>query len=209
MKRKHFFIFLMIHSFPSIANECDCTQIIGSCQGSIDVSPTKSPSGLAGADLTFHANSSQCAKIEYWIDNTPALTVLANGQYAEGSVWSAEMKPFQSYRVTYKSCMICKTETQKRKESEQKKLTQSDTQSAIESLVNEASSNGSLEPSTYYSSSSASSGGTSNNSIDAITSLQNQLLKTQQLNKEKSTKQKSGRCEYVDVAGPSGGYKCH
>lgn len=188
MSRKPTIFFLMVYSCSSIANECDCTQIIGSCQGSINVSPTKSSVGLAGAKLTFRANANQCAKIEYWVDNTQELTVLPNGKYGEDSVWSAETKPFQPYRVTYKSCMICKTETQKNKEREQQKLTEADTQSAIENLVNEASSNGSLEPSTYYSSSSASSGGTSNDSIDAITSLQSNLsnLQRQQQSKSKS-----------------------
>lgn len=196
MNIKYFVLLLMANSFSSIANECDCTQITGSCQGSIHVSPTTSPTGLGGAELYFRANAKQCAKIEYWVDNTPTLTILANGKSAEDSVWSAEKKPFKPYRITYKSCVICKTEAQKNKENEQKKLKDADTQSAVENLVNEARSNGSLEPSSYSSSSSTSSEGTSNDSIDAIISLQSQLSETQK--KINSSGNKNNRNIYAE-----------
>lgn len=201
MKIRHYIVFIVGISSQSMANECDCTQITGSCQGSIEVIPTKSSTGLGGAVLNFRANASQCAKIEYWVDNSPEITVLTNGRSAQDSVWSAETKPFQPYRVTYKSCMICKTEKQKNKELEQQKLTDENTQSAIESLVNEASSSGSLEPSTYYSSSNSASGWTSDDTFKAITSLQSQLQQKKALNNSnnsKTTPKRKRTCDHSD-----------
>lgn len=157
MMLRSLFYFFLLCSGTALANECDCTQITGSCSGYIDVTPTKSPAGLYGADLTFHANVSQCAKIEYWVDGTPALTVLANGKYAQDSVVGTEKKPFTANRITYKSCMVCKTEEQKRQEEAQKAASEAETQAAVDNLVQAATNDGSLEPSTYSASGNSSS----------------------------------------------------
>lgn len=147
----------------TFANQCDCTQTIGPCQGTIRVNPTGEAKGLYGADLVLSANASQCAKIEYWVDNTPAMTLLPNGNYAEDRIMGTSIAPVLPDRITYKSCTVCKTTQQitaearenERAARERAQLIQdtaNKVQAEIDKLVADATNSGALEPSTYYSS---------------------------------------------------------
>jgi hypothetical protein len=94
---------------PSVyAQSCDCTQIVSSCTGSVAMTPTGSQKGLYGADLTISANAQQCAKVEYFVDNTPAFTILVNGRSGTDRVMGTSETPMTADRVTYQSCRVCK-----------------------------------------------------------------------------------------------------
>jgi len=122
--------FLIIASFlfvstSALGQKCDCQTIVASCAATIEVSPTGSRKGEYGADLKFTANTAQCAKIEYFVDNTPAFTVLPNGQSGSDRIVGASSAPVNSNRVVLQSCRICKTNAEisnERKMSEAEKV---------------------------------------------------------------------------------------
>jgi hypothetical protein len=103
-----FFLFVM--SFDASAQSCDCTEIIGSCTATIVSKPTGDRAGLYGADLKISASASQCAKVEYFIDNTPAFTILPNGHSGTDRVLGTGDKPITPERITFQSCRVCKSE---------------------------------------------------------------------------------------------------
>jgi hypothetical protein len=102
--------FLFAINFDVSAQSCDCTEIIGSCTASIVSTPTGSRAGLYGADLKISASASQCAKVEYFIDNTPAFTILPNGNSGTDRVLGTGEKPITSERITFQRCQVCKSE---------------------------------------------------------------------------------------------------
>lgn len=99
----------------TVANDCDCTQVVGSCIASVEVRPTGNKKNLFGADLIFRANAPQCAKVEYYHGLTPAITVLKNGRYGEDSLMLGP-NPVSSDAITDLVCKVCKTMEQVRKE---------------------------------------------------------------------------------------------
>lgn len=99
----------------AVANDCDCTQTVGSCIASVEVRPTGNQKNLFGADLIFRANAPQCAKVEYYHGLTPAMTVLKNGRYGEDSLMLGP-NPVSSDTITDLVCKVCKTMEQVRKE---------------------------------------------------------------------------------------------
>lgn len=117
---------LIVTSFDAVANSCDCTQIIGACQGQITLTPTGAQKGLYGADLAIQANAPQCAKVEYFIDNTPAFTILANGHSGSDRVMGTSASPLTNERVTYQACRVCKAEAASDKQAGDKQTPRSD-----------------------------------------------------------------------------------
>lgn len=118
---------LIAHVTPAQAQSCDCTQIVGSCAGAVSLTPTGSQKGLYGADLSITANAPQCARVEYFVDNTPAFTILVNGRTGSDRVTGTSEQPMTASRVTYQSCRVCragsadtgqKTSAQTRSEAE-------------------------------------------------------------------------------------------
>lgn len=103
----------------AVANDCDCTQTVGSCIASVEVRPTGNQKNLFGADLIFRANAPQCAKVEYYHGLTPAMTVLKNGRYGEDSLMLGP-NPVSSDAITDLVCKVCKTMEQVRKEQAEK-----------------------------------------------------------------------------------------
>lgn len=91
----------------AVANDCDCTQTVGSCIASVEVRPTGNQKNLFGADLIFRANAPQCAKVEYYHGLTPAMTVLKNGRYGEDSLMLGP-NPVSSDAITDLVCKICR-----------------------------------------------------------------------------------------------------
>lgn len=107
----------------AVANDCDCTQTVGSCIASVEVRPTGNQKNLFGADLIFRANAPQCAKVEYYHGLTPAMTVLKNGRYGEDSLMLGP-NPVSSDAITDLVCKVCKTMEQIRKEQAEKEQRQ-------------------------------------------------------------------------------------
>ncbi|VVE89410.1 hypothetical protein [Pandoraea bronchicola] len=101
----------------SFSQSCDCTEIVGSCQGAVSLTPTGSQKGLYGADLAISANAAQCARVEYFVDNTPAFTILVNGRSGSDRVMGTSEQPLTASRVAYQGCRICKAASDQRKDT--------------------------------------------------------------------------------------------
>lgn len=91
--------------------ECDCTEVIGTCSASVRVAPQGSRP-LDNVDLFFSANASQCAKVEYYIDGTPHMTLLPDGRKARDEIQKTSEKPVTRDNVTDLRCLVCKTARQ-------------------------------------------------------------------------------------------------
>lgn len=104
-----FGLLLPLFASSAFAYQCDCTQVEASCAGHINVKPTTSSTGLHGAELAITANAAECAKVEYYIDNRPAFTILPNGKSGSDQIMAISDKPFDSQRVMYESCKVCKS----------------------------------------------------------------------------------------------------
>ncbi len=84
---------------------CDCTQIIGSCEASIRWEPTGS--GVSqGAKLRFTSTAPICSKVSYYIDSTPYFNILSRGNTDEDTVFGT--KPFTAETLSEIKCQVCK-----------------------------------------------------------------------------------------------------
>jgi hypothetical protein len=158
------------------AQACDCTQTIGTCNASIQMTPTGSQKGGYGADLLIRADAPACAKVEYFVDSTPAFTILANGRQDTDRVMGTSEKPIRKREIVVDACHVCKTADQaaadRAKEEQQKAEAEArEQQQEVERLVAEGSANGSLQPRP-----SSGSGGTA---MDSVMQLQSQLQSMQ------------------------------
>jgi len=159
------------------AQSCDCTQTIGTCNASIQVTPTGSRKGLYGADLLIRADAPACAKVEYFVDGTPAFTILANGRQDSDRVMGTGEKRTRKGDIVLDACHVCKTADQaaadRAKEERQRAEAEARAQQQeVERLVAEGNASGSLQPR-----SQSGSGGTT---MDSVMQLQSQLQSMQQ-----------------------------
>lgn len=156
------------------AQECDCTQIIGSCNASIQMTPTGSQKGLYGADLLIRADAPACAKVEYLLDSTAAFTILPNGKEESDRVMGTSEKPIRKKQIVLQTCRICKTADQaaadRARDEQQKADAEARAQQAeVERLVSEGLQGGSLQPKQY--------GGPRDTVMDSVVQLQSQLAR--------------------------------
>lgn len=122
---------------------CDCSKIVGSCQASMEVAPTKSPgTKLFGADLRFSANAPYCAKVEYYIDSTPHMTLLRDGKSGEDRILGVSKKAIRPEQVEIFSCKVCEGRDAARQEQDR----QAQIQAQIDALVSESVQSGNLQP---------------------------------------------------------------
>lgn len=154
------------------AQECDCTQVIGTCNANIQMTPTGSQKGLYGADLLIRADAPACAKVEYLVDNTPAFTILPNGKEESDRVMGTGEKPIRKNQIVLQTCRICKTADQaaadRARDEQQRAEAEARAQQAeVERLVSEGLRGGGLQPKQYGSSSATV--------MDSVIQLQSQL----------------------------------
>lgn len=122
---------------------CDCSKIVGSCQASMEVAPNKSPgTKLFGADLRFSANAPYCAKVEYYIDSTPHMTLLRDGKSGEDRILGVSKKAIRPEQVEIFSCKVCEGRDAARQEQDR----QAQIQAQIDALVSESVQSGNLQP---------------------------------------------------------------
>ncbi|MBN6209411.1 hypothetical protein [Ralstonia flatus] len=155
------------------AQECDCTQIVGTCNANIQMTPTGSQKGLYGADLLIRADAPACAKVEYLVDSTPAFTILPNGKEEGDRVMGTSEKPIRKKQIVLQTCRICKTADQaaadRAKDEQQKAEAEARAQQAeVERLVSEGLQGGSLQPKPY---------GSRDTVMDSVVQLQSQLAR--------------------------------
>ncbi|MDR2154324.1 MAG: hypothetical protein LBE78_04775 [Burkholderiaceae bacterium] len=86
--------------------DCDYGQKIGSCSASISVTPTGDQQGLYGADLMIHTSAQSCARVEYFVDNTPVRTALPRGGSVDDRVVGTSQTPFTADRVQVQQCDV-------------------------------------------------------------------------------------------------------
>jgi hypothetical protein len=92
--------------FSAIAqSNCDCTQIVGSCEASINVEPTGGP-GSYGAKLRLTSTAPICSKISYYVDATPYFNILSRGNTDEDSLFGT--KPVSRETISDVKCAVCK-----------------------------------------------------------------------------------------------------
>lgn len=92
----------------AFAQSCDCEKPVGQCSASINVIPTDNGEGRFGANLEIKADAKSCAKVEYYVDNTPYVTVLRNGKFAEDRVLGISPTPITSANVQINKCTVCR-----------------------------------------------------------------------------------------------------
>lgn len=87
-------------------HNCDCTQIVGSCEASLKVEPTGA-SGSFGAKLTFVSTAPICSKVSYYVDSTPYFNILSRGNTDQDTIFGT--KPVTRDTITDVRCQLCKT----------------------------------------------------------------------------------------------------
>lgn len=85
---------------------CDCQVIVGTCQASIRVIPTKAEKGNHAATLQIQSTAPICSKVEYYLDNTPYFTILSRGNQGEDSIFG--QRPIARNTISDISCKVCK-----------------------------------------------------------------------------------------------------
>lgn len=84
---------------------CDCREIVGSCQASIRMKPTGGP-GSYGAELTLVSTAPICSKVSYFVDSTPYFTILSRGNTDQDSIFGT--KPITQDSLSEVKCQVCK-----------------------------------------------------------------------------------------------------
>lgn len=97
-------------------NNCDCQQIVGTCQASISVAPTGSRSGSYGADLMIQSTAPICSKVDYYVDNTPYFTILSQGNKGDDRVFG--QKPITRRSISEIQCRICQRVDQQHRDND-------------------------------------------------------------------------------------------
>jgi len=107
MKRVTGFLAAIVVCVPAVAQQmnCDCTQIVGSCEASIRWEPTGS--GVSqGAKLRITSTAPICSKVSYYVDSTPYFNILSRGNTDEDSVFGT--KPFTAETLSEIKCQVCR-----------------------------------------------------------------------------------------------------
>ncbi|GEM_PF-6775041 len=122
---------------------CNCSKVVASCQATMELIPTKSPgTKLFGADLRFHADAPYCAKVEYYIDSTPHMTLLRDGKFGEDRILGTSKKAIRPEQAEIFSCKVCEGRDAARQEQDR----QAQIQAQIDALVSESVQSGNLQP---------------------------------------------------------------
>jgi hypothetical protein len=91
-------------------NNCDCTQITGSCEAVIMLEPTDTAKGPTisshSANLHIRSTAPVCSKVEYYVDSTPYFTVLSQGNSFTDRVFGTS--PVTKDTITDIRCRTCK-----------------------------------------------------------------------------------------------------
>lgn len=99
------FLVILLFGRISLASECDCTKIIGKCNGAIEFVKSFGSAPSYGAEIYVHSSEAQCSRVDYYVDSTPYQS------YFNGSIKEFETlfgtKPISAKDVTYEACYLC------------------------------------------------------------------------------------------------------
>ncbi|MCY1398705.1 hypothetical protein D3C76_938340 [compost metagenome] len=100
---------LLMHAPTLLAQppDCDCSQIIGSCAATYKLlNVYNDPQNInSKAELQITSSVAACSKVEYFINNTPYQTILANTNQAYESVFGTTA--ITSKTVQIQACKVC------------------------------------------------------------------------------------------------------
>ncbi|MBP2235249.1 hypothetical protein J2Z31_001741 [Sinorhizobium kostiense] len=81
---------------------CDFDQPTGACRGSISIDSVSGSKGSYSAELTVKSSAGSCSKVEYYLDNTPQVTVIRNAGSESESVFGT--RPITRKSLAVKKC---------------------------------------------------------------------------------------------------------
>jgi len=99
---------LLSFSVQAQGHNCDCQQLVATCEASINVIPATSTKGSYGADLQIRSTAPKCSKVDYYFDGTPYFTILSQGSQGEDRVFG--QKPITRANISSISCHVCRRE---------------------------------------------------------------------------------------------------
>lgn len=89
---------------------CDCAIKKGSCVATLGITPTSQPNGIFGAKVKVMTDTVACARVDYYVEHTPTVTVLRRGGSVEETV-TGSLKPMNASMFSVDSCRICDVKT--------------------------------------------------------------------------------------------------
>lgn len=89
----------------SVAEDCDCQEVVGTCRGAVDVISTAGSAPSFSAEVLVRSSQSSCSKVEYYVDSTPYQTVLISGNRDTESL--SGTKPISRQNITQVACYVC------------------------------------------------------------------------------------------------------
>jgi len=121
LKSKNLLIPFFIFFSSSIYADCDCTTVVGKCNGAIEFIKGYGSNKNFGAEIIVHSSEPKCSKVEYFVDATPYQNILSNSNSVNQSLFST--KQISEKNIEYQKCTICKssnsvTKVQKEDESD-------------------------------------------------------------------------------------------
>lgn len=89
---------------PLCANaaECDFQKEVGTCSGSIQILSSGGSKPSYSAEIRVTSSAPTCSKVEYYLDNTPNVTVLKSSNSEDESLFGT--KPISKNNVTVRKC---------------------------------------------------------------------------------------------------------
>lgn len=89
---------------PLCANaaECDFQKEVGSCSGSIKILSSGGSKPSYSAEIRVASSAPTCSKVEYYLDNTPNVTVLKSSNSEDESLFGT--KPISRKNLVVKNC---------------------------------------------------------------------------------------------------------
>lgn len=177
---------------------CDCAIKKGSCVATLGITPTSQPNGIFGAKVKVMTDTVACARVDYYVEHTPTVTVLRRGGSVEESV-TGSLKPMNASMFSVDSCRICEVKT----------ITPpSRDESLAESLFDDALASGSeFDPASTTDRISYLEGQKPAINAEALQGIISTVQQAQQLQKSQEAQEAQGQYRSLLRAGPRGGYE--
>ncbi|GLO15547.1 hypothetical protein PPUJ20028_41320 [Pseudomonas putida] len=80
---------------------CDCREVTGACMAKIALKHVSN----TGADYEVRSNESRCSKVSYYIDSTPYISIISNGNAVVEH--SASQKKLTLKNFSVEKCEVC------------------------------------------------------------------------------------------------------
>ncbi|MBY3158375.1 hypothetical protein HFO56_39440 [Rhizobium laguerreae] len=96
--------FAALLPLSAVAAECDFDKAVGSCTGSVKILSSSGSKPSYSAEIQVSSSAPSCSKVEYYLDNTPNVTILKSDNSEQESLFGT--KPISKKNISVRHCTV-------------------------------------------------------------------------------------------------------